>query len=145
MRAALRSSPWYPGSLGECTPFVCFAKAHQLPPYRRVTSESLVSKRVTNKLCVAEWEGLVFPWSYQLGPGLKPSQQWLWFIKGLDVSRSCYESGLERTGKIGFEKEDCKPELGFLRLISSVYFIFSLLSLTLYKLIVSCPPEGVSF
>lgn len=91
------------GALGrwerECAPFVCFAKTHQLPPCRRVTSESLVSKRVTSRLRVAEWEGPVFPWSCQLGPGLEPSQQWLWFVNRLDVSWSCYESRLGENGK----------------------------------------------
>lgn len=50
-----------------------------------------------------------------------------------------------RMGKIGLEEESCKPGLDFLKLKRLVFFIFSLLSLTLYKLVVSSLPKGVSF
>ena len=98
------------GALGrwerERAPFVYFAKAHRLPPRRRLTLESLVSKRVTSAVCVAEWEGPVLPWSCQLGPGLEPSRQWPWFLNGSGVSRSFCGSwlGVNRKSKGGGRK-----------------------------------------
>lgn len=100
MRAPLRLLL---GTLGhwarECVPFMSFAKAHQLLPCRRVTSESLVSKRVTSRLCMAEWEGPVFPRFCQLWPGPQPSQQWPWFVNRLEVSRSYYGNRLREKVK----------------------------------------------